>query len=67
MNVACVVACADEDAGCLAYAVRDGRRVRWYGVTAPHQDPIELRGVRGYVIVDEELRSEVDGLSSWQP
>lgn len=63
-GIACVVKCTADGVLCLAFAVHERGRVAWFGVTAKHQEPVELRDVRGYVVVDDGLRSMVLGVSN---
>lgn len=61
----CVVLCLDRDmpeVRCLAFAVRSRGHIAWYGVTAGHQLPEQLRAVRGFVRVDEVDRTIRGGI-----
>lgn len=51
LGVPCVIVCRGKgwDARCLAFAVMDGAKVCWFGVTAAWHDPEELHSVVGYV------------------
>lgn len=53
----CIILCVAQhgvpNCRCLAYAVRMGRRICWFGITASHHWPEELYGVRGYLPVKE--------------
>lgn len=55
-NIPCVVRHDEggkEDTGarCIAFAVRKGDSVAWYGVKLPFHEPAELWGITGYVRV----------------
>lgn len=54
----CVILCGAErnvpaNCRCLAYATKHNGKIFWFGITAPHHEPEELYGVRGYVRVKD--------------
>lgn len=63
LDASCIVLCGGTahqpaEARCLAYAIAKGGKFRWFGVTSPFHEPLELYGVVGFMpvaIAAEEL------------